>query len=126
VPTPPLGDNSLTITQTSTMTGIAPGVAPRPITGVVVNNGPDDTFVAVVWVRISSVVKASGARAGSCDATDYVLLDPRMRVQKLLAPSGGSAAFGGARIGFTDKSTNQDACQRASVNLLYTVDRTRR
>ena len=125
-PTPPPLNNSLTITQTSTMTGIAPGAAPRPITGLVVNNGPDDTFVAAVWVRISSVVKAPGARTGSCDATDYVLLNTRMRVQKMLAPSGGSATFGGARIGFTNKSTNQDACKGASVTLLYTVDPTRR
>jgi hypothetical protein len=119
-------DNSLTITQTSTMTGMAPGVAPRLITGVVVNNGPDDTFITVVRVGISSVVKAAGARPGGCDATDYVLLDTRMRVGKMLAPSGGSATFGGARIGFTNKLTNQDACKGASVTLLYTVDPARR
>ena len=119
--TPDSGDNSLTITQTSTMEGLAPGVAPAEITGLVVNNGPDSTHVTAIAVEIVSVTTEPGSPTGTCDATDYVLLDPRMPVNRTLGP-GGSTTFTGASIGFSNKSTtNQDACQRATIHLRYTT-----
>lgn len=114
------GDNSLTITQTSTMAGLAPGIAPAGITGLVVNNGPDSTFITAIAVEIVSVTTEPGSAAGPCDATDYTLLDSRMLVNRELGP-GGSTTFTGASVGFSDKSTNQDACQRATVHLRYTT-----
>ena len=117
---PQPGLNSLTITQTSTMTGLAPGVPPVLITGLVVNNGTDDTFIKAIAVKISSVSKAAGSRTGRCDATDYVLLDQLMPVGKALDP-GDSTTFAGAVIGFSNKSVNQDACQRATIHLHYTA-----
>ena len=110
---------TLTITQTSTMVGLAPGVAPVAITGLVTNHGPDSTVVAAVDVAIVSVTRAPG-RSGTCDASDYVLLATRMPVGQTLA-AGASTTFTGAAIGFHDKPTLQDACQRATVRLLYTV-----
>jgi LPXTG-motif cell wall-anchored protein len=114
------GLNSLTITQTSTMEGLAPGVAPADITGLVVNNGPDSTFITAIAAEIVSVTMEPAARPGTCDATDYVLLDSRMPVNRTLSP-GGSTTFTGASIGFSDKSTNQDACKRATIHLRYTT-----
>jgi len=113
-------DDWLTITQTSTMRGLAPGVEPKDITGLVVNNGPDDTFITAIVVDIVGVERASGAVAGRCDASDYVLLDVRMPVGQALAPYGGSTTFTGASIGFKNKpAKNQDACQGATVRLRY-------
>jgi len=114
--------NSLTITQTSTNSGLSPTQPPSLITGRVTNNGPDDTFVTAVIVTIGAVTMAPGAAAGSCDASDYILIDPRMPVDSPLAASGGSAAFSGAHIGFTDKPSNQDACQGAVVDLHYVTE----
>jgi hypothetical protein len=114
------GNNSLTITQTSTMEGLAPGIAPAEITGLVVNNGADTTFITAIVVEIVAVIAESGTSSGSCDATDYALLDPRMPVNRTLGP-GGSTSFTGASIGFNDKSTNQDACQRATIQLRYST-----
>jgi hypothetical protein len=116
------GDNLLTVTQTSTMEGLAPGIAPVPITGYVVNNGPDSTHIDVVTVEITSVTTAAGMPAAACDATDYRLLHTTMAVDRTLDPDGGSAAFSGASIGFADKPVNQDACQRATVHLRYTAN----
>jgi LPXTG-motif cell wall-anchored protein len=118
----PGADNSLTVVQTSTMAGLAPGIAPVPITGRVVNNGPDSTHIDVVTVEITSVSTAPGTPAADCDASDYVLLDTTMAVDRTLGPDGGSAAFSGASIGFANKPVNQDACQRATVHLLYTAN----
>jgi len=112
--------NSLTVTQTSTMEGLAPGLAPVPITGLVVNNGPDSTYLAAVEVEITSVTTRPGTDAGTCDAGDYHLLDTRMPVGRTMDP-GGSVPFAGASIGFMNKPVNQDACQQAVVHLLYTA-----
>jgi hypothetical protein len=118
--TPP-GSNSLTVTQTSTMEGLAPGVAPAPVTGLVVNNGTDSTYVATVLVEITHVTAEAGTPAGACGPADYRVRDAMMTVGKTLGP-GGSASFAGASIGFADRPTDQDACQRATVHLLYTAN----
>lgn len=76
----------LTITQTSTMSGLAPGVAPAAITGLIANNGSSATHVIAVTVSIVSVVKARGAAPGSCGASDYILIDPRMPVDRTVHP----------------------------------------
>lgn len=114
-----LADNRLTITQTSVMHGLAPAVAPVPITGRVVNHGPDSTFITAISVEVIGVQRAAGSATGRCDASDYRLHDIRMPVGVTLEPLGGSAEFSGASIGFHNKSTNQDACQGATVQLRY-------
>ncbi|PUB23570.1 LPXTG-motif cell wall-anchored protein [Promicromonospora sp. AC04] len=114
-------DNSLTVTVTSTMEGLAPGIAPVPITGLVVNNGTDSTHITAVTVEITFVTTDPGAPSGACGVGDYLLLDTTMAVGKRLGP-GGSAPFDGASIGFADKATNQDACKHATVHLLFTAN----
>ncbi len=113
--------NSLTVTQTSTMQNMAPGTAPATITGLVRNIGPDSTYVIAVRVEITSVTSSARAPAGSCDPSDYVLVEPLMPVGRTLEP-GGSTSFAGASIGLNDKLTNQDACKHAVVHLLYTAN----
>jgi hypothetical protein len=113
-------DNSLTIVQTSIVSDLAPDADPEAIAGRVTNNSADDTFIVDVTVSIHSVIQAAGAVAGECDATDYELFDPVMPVGAALA-AGASTEFEGASIGFVNKETNQNACQRATVVLLYTV-----
>jgi hypothetical protein len=112
------GDNFLTVVQTSVMDGMAPGVVPVAITGIVSNNGTDSTYLTAVDVAITGVVLAAGSAPGTCDASDYVLLDARMPVGRTLEP-GASTGFAGASIGFSDKVVNQDACQSATVQLRY-------
>ena len=48
--------NSLTVSQTSVMKGLAPGIAPVAIAGVVTNNGADSTDIIAVDVEITGVV----------------------------------------------------------------------
>jgi hypothetical protein len=114
-------DNSLTVTQTSTLEGLAPGIAPVPITGRVVNNATDSTYITAVDVEITSLTPGPGSPAGTCGASDYHVLDTRMPVGRTLGP-GGSTSFAGASIVFSDKTSNQDACQDAIVHLLYTAN----
>lgn len=116
-------NNSLTVTQTSVMENLAPGTAPVPITGLVVNNGTDSTHITAVLVEITSVTASPRAPAGTCNASDYVLVDPQMPVDRTLSPRA-STPFAGASIGFSNKTTNQDACKHATIHLLYTVNLT--
>jgi hypothetical protein len=113
----PAVNNTMTITQTSLLTGLAPNVAPAAIVGVVTNNSSDSTYVTAIVVSIEAVTTRTGA-VGVCGADDYLLLAPRMPVGETLQ-GGGSATFGGASIGFNDTSVNQDACQGAIVTLRY-------
>jgi len=108
----------ITITQTSPLIGLAPGIAPAAITGQITNHWADTIFVTTVTVSIASVTKAPGARDGSCDTSDFLLAQPDMPVGVTIAP-GGTADFTGASIGFNNKSVNQDACQGATVELHY-------
>lgn len=114
-------DNTLAVTQTSTMDAIAPGIPARPIAGLIVNQGSDSTVIAAVEVTITSVTTSSEAPLGTCDTSDFVLFDQRMPVGRTLAPSA-STTFSGAAIGFANKSSNQDACKDAVIHLLYTVN----
>ena len=115
---PAAGGPSLTIRQTSSMTGLAPGVSPVAITGAVTNTGSATVFVTAVTVTVGTVVSAGAASPNSCGKADFVVVDASMTVGRALAP-GESVAFGGARIGLRDRPTNQDGCQRAVVSLHY-------
>ena len=113
-------DPLLHVVQTSTMAGLAPGVAPVAISGRVVNDGANGTFVTDVEVEITSVTTKSDSPDGPCVVSDYQAVDVRMPVGRTLAP-GGSASFAGASIGFRAATHNQDACQGATVHLRYTA-----
>jgi LPXTG-motif cell wall-anchored protein len=113
--------NSLTITQTSVVTDLGPGRPAAALTGAITNNGPDSTHITAINVEITSVTLALDASPGTCSSSDYELFDARMPVGHTLAADGGSTVFSGASLGFADKTTQQDACQRATVHLLYTA-----
>ncbi len=117
---PPV-NNSLSVIQTSVMEGLAPGIVPVAITGIVWNNSTESTVITAVDVEIIGVRTGPGSVPGVCDPSDYVLLNSQMPVGQTLAP-GGSTAFEGATIGFSNKSTNQDACKGATIELLYTAN----
>jgi hypothetical protein len=111
-------DNTVTIIQTSTMAGLVPGLAPVPIHGIVINNSSDSAQVSSVVVSIVGISKASAAPSGTCGAGDYVILAPRMPVDRIVV-AHGAVVFAGAAIGFTHTARNQDACQGAVVQLKY-------
>lgn len=115
------GDNRLSVTQTSSMEGLAPGVAPAAITGLLVNHSDESTYVGAVDVAITGVTPRSGSVAGACGTSDYRLIGSRMQVDRRLGP-GRSAPFAGASIGFNNMDVNQDACQGASIQLRYTAN----
>jgi hypothetical protein len=111
---------AVTVTQTSALLGLAPGVAPTPITALVTNTSSDTVQIAAVVVEITSVTLASDAAPGTCGPSNYVVSGARMAVGRTL-DAGQSVTVNGASIGFRSIGVNQDACQRAVVQLAYTA-----
>jgi hypothetical protein len=114
-------DDRLSVIQTSTMVGLAPGIAPAPITGRLVNISDESTHVTLVEVEITSITPRPGTSPGVCAASDYQLIAHRMPVGRSLQP-GATTPFAGASVGFSNKTSNQDACQGATVHLRYTAN----
>jgi hypothetical protein len=115
------GNLTLVVTQSSNISDMGPGMPTLPIVGIVTNSGSHSIFVKEVVVRIAFVSKAPDGPAGACNPSDYVIESPRMAVAASVAP-GASVGFHGARVGFSDRVTNQDACKGAIVHLAYDVD----
>ena len=117
-PIVPAGGGKLDISQTSTVTDMAPGITPAALAGLVRNNGANPVYVTAVTVAIRSVTKSAGAGAGRCSTADYVLIGAVMSVRQKVS-AGSSVRFAGAQIGFADGERNQDACKGAIVHLHY-------
>lgn len=115
------GQTGLTARQTTTLTPMFPGDTAQTISGTFDNPNSGPSFVGTVTVSIASVVKAGGAPAGTCDASDFTLANAAMSVNAEIPPGTGQGAFTGATIQFNNKATNQDGCKGATVNLAYAI-----
>lgn len=113
--------DALTVNQTTTISGLAPGLAAQTLSGNFDNPNDGPVYVTSVTVSISSVTKAGGAPAGTCDATDYTLSGTTMTVGAEVPAGTAKGSWTGATIQFNNKVTNQDACKGATVNLAYTA-----
>lgn len=112
--------SNLTIVQTSTPTGLAPGSAAQPLDFTVTNPGSGS-------VQISGVVIAFAATTG-CFATDFNIAQATFTPKTIAAGAsttfhsgtGGDVSSTGAAINMVDTGVNQNSCKSASVNLTYT------
>lgn len=114
------GASNLVVTQTSAPADLAPGLAPEAVTGTITNKATNSAFVNTVTVAIGSVTQAAGAQ-GTCDASDYTLSGATVTLGQDVA-AGASVNFSGPTLAFNDKSTNQDGCKGATVNLTYSTN----
>lgn len=115
------GTPNVTVSQTAAPSNLAPGVNAGGITVTVKNNADNNAYVTQVVASIASVTKADGAPAGTCAAGDYTLSNATMTNGAGDLAKDATATFSGATLGFNNKTTNQDACKGATVNLSYAV-----
>lgn len=115
------GQSALSANQTSTLTAMFPGDGAQVISGNFNNSNPGPVHVNSVTASIASVVLASNAPAGTCDASDFELAFNHMTVNKEIPVGTGVSTWTGAAIRFNNKTTNQDACKGATVNLAYEI-----
>lgn len=111
---------ALTAVQTSAPASMGPGDAPQSLNGTFLNPNSGPVYVTSVTASISSVTKAGGAPAGTCDASDYTLANAVMSVNAEAA-ADDTTTWSGATIQFNNKVSNQDACKGATVNLAYAI-----
>lgn len=107
----------LTVTATP-ITGIAPGVASKPLAGSINNPAASTSDFHVSGLSASIAIDAAHVTAG-CGVSDYTLVQPS-GVTGDLAP-GASLPFSSGSIAFNNKATNQDFCKGATVTITYTV-----
>lgn len=117
------GTNSgITVIQTSSIAGLAPGTAPQALSGNFNNSNTSKVFVTSVTATVGTVTKAGGAPAGTCDASDFTIaytVGSTMPVNAEVAPGNAQGSWSGATIAFNNKGTNQDACKLATVAVTY-------
>ncbi|MEO7752950.1 MAG: hypothetical protein ABIS35_06000 [Terracoccus sp.] len=105
---------AVVVHQTSTVTGLAPGVAPQSLSGNFDNPNAGPVYVAGVTATVT------GTDKDGCTAGDYTIAGTSTVAAQV--PAGnGVGAWSGLTIAFNNKaSVNQDACKTAVVSLAYT------
>jgi hypothetical protein len=113
---------NVTVNQATVVTAMYPGDSAQTLGGTFNNSNSGPVFVTTVTASISSVAKAGGAPAGTCDATDFTLASATATVNAEVAAGNGVGAWTGPTIKFNDKAgANQDACKGATVTLGYAI-----
>lgn len=115
------GTADVVVNQTTVLTDFYPGDSAQTLSGDFDNPNSGPVYIGTVTASISSVTKAVGAPAGTCDATDFTLSNAAMTVNAQVPAGAGQGSWTGATIQFNNKATNQDACKGATVALAYTV-----
>jgi hypothetical protein len=118
-----VGSNgTIAVDQLSPINGLRPGGPAQVLSGDFDNMNENPIYVTSLTATVQSVTKATGAAAGTCDATDFTITGGVMSLG-IEIPVGAEAAFwSGATIQFKDKvGVNQDACKGATVVINYVV-----
>lgn len=108
--------SSITVNQTSTVSGLAPGLAAQALSGNFDNPNSGPVYVASVTAVVSSTDKVG------CGATDYTIAGTAT-VAASVAAGTAVGSWSGLTIQFNNKAgTNQDACKGAAVTITYTAN----
>jgi hypothetical protein len=106
---------AITINQTSDINGLAPGVAPKTLSGNFDNPNDGPQYVGSVTATVTGTDKGD-----DCDATNYAIAGTAP-VNAEIPNGDGVGSWSGLTIAFVNKpSVNQNACKGATVNISYT------
>jgi hypothetical protein len=104
---------AIVVNQTSTVTGMAPGVAAQSLSGNFDNPNAGPVYVAAVTATVT------GTDMPGCGATDYTIAGTATVAAQV--PAGtGVGSWSGLTIQFNNKAgVNQDVCKNANVVIAY-------
>lgn len=105
---------SVVVNQTSTVLGLAPGLAAQSLSGNFDNPNPGPVYVAAVKAVIT------GTNMVGCTASDYTIAGTAT-VNAEVPAGSGVGAWSGLTIQFNNTAANQDACKNAAVSISYTA-----
>ncbi len=107
--------SSVIVNQTSTVTGLAPGLAAQALSGNFDNPNSGPVYVTAVTAAVSGTDKVG------CGATDYTIAGTASVAAQVVSGTG-VGSWSGLTIQFNNKvGTNQDACKNAAVTITYTA-----
>lgn len=111
----------VTVVQTSTTSGLAPGSGAHALSGTFDNPNDGPVYVGTLTASITSVTQTpAGILAGLCTAADYTLTDASEVLNKEVL-ADDTTTWSGISISFNNTGANQDGCKDATVNLAYTL-----
>ncbi len=112
----------LTVNQTADLGPVNPGAPAQTLSGTFDNLNGRSVHVSTMRVSIAKVIKARGAAAGACDATDFTLTHRTIDVAADVPGGRGTGTWSGGTVAFNNKpGIDQNACQGATVKLRYTT-----
>jgi len=133
-------NNPVVVKQTgSSITGMAPGVAAKPLSGNFDNPNPGPVFIASVTATVTAVTTSQPSPAPSPPVPDCAVGDFLIGGTPVTPPSPQSAltttglgveipagtaqgAWSGLTLQFNNKTNqNQDACKNSTVTITYTA-----
>jgi hypothetical protein len=112
----------LSVIQTADLGSVSPGTPAQTLSGTFDNRNGRAVHVSSIRVSIAKVIKARGAAAGSCDASDFKLTHRTIDVAADVPAGRGTGSWSGGTVAFNNKpGIDQNACQGATVKLRYTT-----
>ena len=106
---------AVTVNQTSSVTGLAPGLPAQALSGNFDNPNSGPVYIAAVTATVT------GTDTVGCTATDYTIAGTAT-VGAQVAAGTAVGSWSGLTIQFNNKATNQDACKGAVVSIAYTAN----
>lgn len=105
---------AVTVNQTSTVSGLAPGLGTQSLSGNFDNPNAGPVYIAAVTATVAGTDKTG------CTATDYTIAGTAT-VGVEVASGTAVGSWSGLTIKFNNKGTNQDACKGAVVTITYSA-----
>lgn len=110
---------AITVTQTSTPSGMYPGGPAQALSGKFDNTNSGSVYVHQVIATIASVTAPSSDGTHPCDEDDYLLGGSAASVDAQVSSGTAVGSWSGPTIRLLDSLSNQDGCKEATVNLTY-------
>jgi hypothetical protein len=111
---------SLTVNQTSSIAGLAPGADAQPLAGTFDNPNTTPITVNGVTATIAGVTTEDGDTT-AC-ATDNYLIGGTGTVTDPVPAGTAVGSWSGLTIQMVDTGDNQDVCKGATVQIAYTAN----
>jgi hypothetical protein len=106
--------STLTVNQTSTITGLYPGGPAQALSGNFDNPNAYSVYVTSVTASVSSI----SGNPGTCATTNFVVAGTS-NVPGLVPAGTGKGAWSGLTVQLVETGSNQDGCKGATVHLAY-------
>lgn len=109
-------NQTIVVNQTSTITGLAPGLPAQTLSGNFDNPNTSPVYVTSVTATVT------GTDQTGCGVSDYTIAGAAP-VNAEVPAGTGQGSWSGLTIQFNNKpAVNQDACKNAVVSIAYTAN----